>query len=70
MKAPQIENIVVDEANRRTYVVLAPRVLSDGELYVTIRKELLKRGGKPLAPGETLTLTVGGGGGERATSPE
>ncbi len=51
-----VENIVVDEANHRTYVVLAPRVLSDGELYKAIRQELLVRGGKPLAPGEMLTF--------------
>ncbi len=57
MKAPNIENTVVDEANRRTYVILAPRVLTDGEIYKVIRQEILRRG-RPLADGETITLTV------------
>ncbi len=63
MQPTNIENIVVDEANQRTYVILAPRVLSDGEVYKAIRQEILKRGGKPLARGETLTLTLTPGGG-------
>ncbi len=58
MQPPDIENTVVDEANHRTYVVLAPRVLSDGEIYKAIRQELLKRGGVPPLPGETLTITL------------
>ena len=58
MQSPNIENTVVDEANHRTYVILAPRVLSDGEIYRAIRQEILRRGGRPLAHGETLTLTV------------
>jgi len=58
MKASQIENIVVDEVNQRTYVVLASTVLSDGEVYRAIRREILRRGGVPLARGETLTLTL------------
>jgi hypothetical protein len=62
MKAPNIENTVVDEANRRTYVILAPRVLTDGEIYRVIRQEILRRGG-PLADGETITLTVTSSGG-------
>jgi hypothetical protein len=57
-KIENIENIVVDEANERKYVVLASRVLSDGETYKAIRQEILKRGGKPIARGETLTLTL------------
>src|SRR3974390_2353933 len=67
MPSKQIENIVVDEANRRTYIILAPRVLSDGEIYRAIRQEILRRGGRPLAHGETLTLTVTSSG--RAVSP-
>jgi len=63
MQAPNIANTVVDEVNRRTYVILAPRVLTDGELYRAIRQEILRRGGKPLAQGETLTLTVTWNGG-------
>jgi hypothetical protein len=59
MPAATIENIVVDEANERTYVILAPRVLSDGEVYRAIRQEILRRGGKTLGRGETLTLTFG-----------
>ena len=58
MQSKQIENIVVDEANRRTYIILAPRVLTDGEIYRAIRQEILRRGGRPLAHGETITLTV------------
>ena len=61
MQAPTIKNIVVDEANQRTYVVLATRTLSDGETYKAIRQEILKRGGKRLARGETLTFTFGEG---------
>lgn len=57
-----VENTIVDEANRRTYVVLAPRLLSDGEIYKAIRQEILRRGGKPVAPGATLTLTLGASG--------
>ena len=53
-----IENIVVDEANRRTYIVMAPKVLSDGELYRAIRQELLRRGGLAPEPGETLTINI------------
>ncbi len=62
MEAPNIENTIVDEANRRTYVILAPRVLTDGEIYKAIRQEILRRG-SPLADGETLTLTVTSSGG-------
>ena len=57
MQTQNIENTVVDEANHRTYIVLAPRVLSDGELYQAIRQEILKRGGVPPA-GQTLTITL------------
>ncbi len=62
MKAPNIENTIVDEANRRTYVILAPRVLTDGEIYKAIRQEILRRG-SPLADGETITLTFTSSGG-------
>ena len=58
MQSPDIENTVVDEANHRTYIVLAPRVLSDGELYKAIRQEILKRGGVPSPAGQTLTITL------------
>ena len=63
MPIPSIANTVVDEVNHRTYVILAPRVLTDGELYRAIRQEILRRGGRPLAQGETLTLTVTSKGG-------
>ncbi|HTL16224.1 MAG TPA: hypothetical protein VL793_03255 [Patescibacteria group bacterium] len=63
MPAANIANTVVDEVNHRTYVILAPRVLTDGELYRAIRQEILRRGGRPLAQGETLTLTVTSSGG-------
>lgn len=68
MQPPNIENTVVDEANHRTYVVLAPRVLSDGELYKAIRQEILKRGGLPPLPGETLTITLTSGESSRTSS--
>ena len=57
MKSPSIENIVVDEAHQRTYVVLADRILTDGELYRAIRLELRKRG-SPVANGERLVITL------------
>jgi hypothetical protein len=60
MKAAEVENKVVDEANERTYVIMAPRVLTDGELFRIIRREILKRGGKPVAEGETLVLNAPG----------
>jgi hypothetical protein len=56
MKAPDIENKIVDEANERTYIVMAPRLLTDGEMFRIIRREILKRGRKPLARGETVVL--------------
>ena len=58
MNASLIENKVVDEANERTYIVLASRVLSDGETFKAIRQEILKRGGKRPAKGETLVVTA------------
>jgi hypothetical protein len=70
MHTANIENVVVDEANQRKYVVLASRVLSDGEIYRAIRQEILKRGGVPPSPGETLTISVGLTGGSSLISPE
>ena len=58
MKTQKIENTVIDEANQRTYVIVAPRVLTDGEIYRAIRQEILRRGGRAIAEGETLTLTL------------
>lgn len=63
MKTANIENTIVDEVNRRTYIVLAPRMLTDGEIYKVIRQEILRRG-SPLADGETITLTVTSSGGK------
>jgi hypothetical protein len=57
VKERNIENVVIDEANERKYVIMAERTLSDGETYKAIRQALLKRGGKPIAKGETLVLT-------------
>ncbi len=68
MQPQNIENTVVDEANHRTYVVLAPRVLSDGEIYKAIRQEILKRGGVRPLPGETLTITLTSSESSRAPS--
>jgi len=58
MKSPTVENIVVDEAREHTYVVMARRVLTDGEMYRDIRLTLLKRGGKRPARGETLVISA------------
>jgi len=54
-KSPTVENIVVDEAHQRTYVVMACRTLTDGELFRAIRVALLKRGDK-LEQGERLVI--------------
>ena len=58
MKASNVENKVVDEANERTYVIMAPRLLTDGEVFRIIRREIMKRGGKTLAKGETLVVEM------------
>jgi hypothetical protein len=55
MKAPEVENKVVDEANERTYIIMASRVLTDGEMFRIIRREISRRGGM-LAKGETIVL--------------
>ena len=56
MKSESVENIVVDEVHGRTYVVMADRTLTDGELYRAIRIELLRRG-SPVAEGERLIIS-------------
>ena len=56
-KLPSVENTVVDEARECTYVVMAPRILTDGEMYSAIRVEVLRRGGKLPDKGETLVIT-------------
>jgi hypothetical protein len=56
-KLPSVENTVVDEVRQCTYVVMAPRILTDGELYSAIRVEVLKRGGRLPDKGETLVIT-------------
>ena len=58
MKTPDVENIVVDEFHQRTFVVMARRTLTDGELYSAIRVALLKRGGKNLEKGESLVINA------------
>ena len=57
MKSPKIENIVVDEAHQQTFVVMAHRILTDGELYSAIRVEILRRKGV-LTKGEPLVITT------------
>jgi hypothetical protein len=57
MKAPKIENIVVDEIRQMTFVVMAHRILTDGELYSAIRVEILKRKGV-FTKGERLVLAA------------
>ncbi len=47
----------MDEANNRTYVIMATRTLTDGELYRVIRLELLNRG-RALAGGEKLVISA------------
>ncbi len=60
MSVPLIENVVVDEVHERTYVVMASRVLTDGELYKAIRLEILRRGGHP-AKGERVVISLSKG---------
>ena len=60
MTPPDVENKIVDEANERTYIIMAPRLLTDGEMFRIIRREILKRGGKTLAKGETLVVHAAG----------
>jgi hypothetical protein len=55
---PEVDNVVVDEANAVTYVVTARRRLTDGEIYSAIRIALLKRAGKRLQRGETLKIVA------------
>jgi hypothetical protein len=40
-ESPDIDNVIVDEANAVTYVVTARRRLTDGEIYSAIRVALL-----------------------------
>ena len=56
MKSQSVENKVVDEVHHCTYMIMATRVLTDGEMYSAIRVELLRRGGKFPARGETLVI--------------
>lgn len=58
MKAPDIENIVVDEVHQRTFVIMARRILTDGEIYSAIRVALLKRGSRHPHHGERLVITT------------
>jgi hypothetical protein len=58
MKKPSVENVVVDEVHDRTYVVMACRVLTDGEIYRAIRLELRKREGHYPKKGERMVITV------------
>jgi hypothetical protein len=58
MKPQNIENRIVDEVHECTYVIMATRVLTDGEAYSAIRVELLRRRGKFPAKGETLVIAA------------
>jgi hypothetical protein len=58
MKSQNIENRVVDEVHDCTFVVMAKRLLTDGEIYSAIRVELLRRGGKFPVKGETLVIAA------------
>jgi hypothetical protein len=57
MKTANIENVIVDEIHDRTYVVMAHRVLTDGEVYSAIRVDMLKRGA-PITKGERIVITA------------
>ena len=48
----------MDEVHERTYVVMASRVLTDGEIYRAIRLELRKREGSYPKKGEKLVITL------------
>jgi hypothetical protein len=61
VKAQTVKNTVVDEIHDCTFVVMATRVLTDGEMYSAIRVELLRRGGKFPAKGETLVIAADNG---------
>ena len=61
MKPQTITNTVFDEVHDRTYVVMATRLLTDGEMYSAIRIELLRRKGKFPAKGETLVIAADNG---------
>lgn len=56
-KSPSVENTIIDDIHQCTFMVMAPRALTDGEVYSAIRIEILKRGGKFPAKGETLVIT-------------
>ena len=47
----------MDEANERTYVVMADRTLTDGEVYRAIRLEVLRRK-SPIARGERVVIST------------
>lgn len=61
MKSQTVKNSVLDEVHDCTYVVMARRVLTDGEMYSAIRIELLRRKGKFPEKGETLVIAAGSG---------
>lgn len=61
MKAQTVKNTVRDELHDCTFVVMATRVLTDGEMYSAIRVELLRRRGKFPAKGETLVIAADNG---------
>ena len=65
IKTESIENVVLDEANGRTYVVMSDHALSDGELYSAIRLDLLKRKG-PIVRGQKVIISASG----RLVKPE
>lgn len=57
MQTLNVENVVVDEANKITYLVMAPRILTDGELYSAIRIDVLRHGRRG-ANGEPVVITA------------
>lgn len=61
MKSQTIKNATFDEVHDCTFVVMATRLLTDGEMYSAIRVELLRRKGKFPAKGETLVIAADNG---------
>jgi hypothetical protein len=56
MKTPSTANTFIDEASGLTYIVMAHRILTDGELFSAIRVALLKRVESRPKRGETITI--------------
>lgn len=58
MNPAVVENVLSDEVYKLTYIVKAPRILTDGEMFSAIRIAVLKSGGKRPQQGETMVITT------------